>query len=424
MGAVRWLVIGMLVSGCAHEDEDPRIGAVRASLGKAQATIADASALLEAESPTALDQMVVVGNVPRLLFDLDAPEAIDPRAQGAVTTRSLIDWSTAFATTDGIMLLDGPGGVPAVATQARVLAHTALRIAASPQTAAPLVRMRLAEIGYALAEVHCLASSPDAEAPILTTKCEIETGFSLVLEAAVGLETSTHSLETLVATRAAQLVALGDAVTMTRGIALQAQAPVKIINSLTSLDALMQELEKQQLSASQRVLALRSAQQAATIELTSLTEGTVEVVLGITAQIAAADADAGRDAMTGILIGLNQAFVETDNAAGIACTGADGFACIAQQLTGTWLSLDAAVVDSEATNSTQATMAISLLPSGGQYDALLDAGVMLDELQMSFNLQYLQLQSQMQHESRSYGVITSIMKTKHDTVSNSVSNVR
>lgn len=46
------------------------------------------------------------------------------------------------------------------------------------------------------------------------------------------------------------------------------------------------------------------------------------------------------------------------------------------------------------------------------------------ELQMSFNLQYLQLQSQMQHENRSYTAVSNIMKTKHDTAKNSISNVR
>jgi len=48
----------------------------------------------------------------------------------------------------------------------------------------------------------------------------------------------------------------------------------------------------------------------------------------------------------------------------------------------------------------------------------------LQTTQMSFNLQYLQLQSQMQHENRSYTAISNIMKTKHDTVKNSISNVR
>src|SRR6266849_4608514 len=48
----------------------------------------------------------------------------------------------------------------------------------------------------------------------------------------------------------------------------------------------------------------------------------------------------------------------------------------------------------------------------------------MQETQMSFNLQYLQLQSQMQSESRTFTAISNIMKTKHDTVKNSISNVR
>lgn len=61
--------------------------------------------------------------------------------------------------------------------------------------------------------------------------------------------------------------------------------------------------------------------------------------------------------------------------------------------------------------------------SGGQA-ALLAATKQMQETQMSFNLQYLQLQSQMQHENRSYTAISNIMKTKHDTVKNSIGNIR
>jgi hypothetical protein len=45
-------------------------------------------------------------------------------------------------------------------------------------------------------------------------------------------------------------------------------------------------------------------------------------------------------------------------------------------------------------------------------------------MQLSFNQQYLALQSQMQRESRQYSSIANIMKTKHDTVKNAISNVR
>ena len=61
---------------------------------------------------------------------------------------------------------------------------------------------------------------------------------------------------------------------------------------------------------------------------------------------------------------------------------------------------------------------------GSGQDQLLKATKSMQETQMSFNLQYLQLQSQMQHENRSYTAISNIMKTKHDTVKNSISNVR
>ncbi len=67
---------------------------------------------------------------------------------------------------------------------------------------------------------------------------------------------------------------------------------------------------------------------------------------------------------------------------------------------------------------------ITLQPGAAIRDSALAATKQMQETQMSFNLQYLQLQSQMQHENRSYTAISNIMKTKHDTVKNSISNVR
>lgn len=46
------------------------------------------------------------------------------------------------------------------------------------------------------------------------------------------------------------------------------------------------------------------------------------------------------------------------------------------------------------------------------------------EMRAELNPQYLQLMSQMQHEVRSYTAVSNIMKTKHDTVKNSISNIR
>jgi hypothetical protein len=62
--------------------------------------------------------------------------------------------------------------------------------------------------------------------------------------------------------------------------------------------------------------------------------------------------------------------------------------------------------------------------AAGSAAHLSDATKQMQETQMSFNLQYLQLQNQMQNESRSYTAVSNIMKTKHDTVKNSISNIR
>ena len=48
----------------------------------------------------------------------------------------------------------------------------------------------------------------------------------------------------------------------------------------------------------------------------------------------------------------------------------------------------------------------------------------MKEDQMSFNLQYLQLQNQMQNENRQFTMVSNIMNTKHDTGKNSIGNIR
>jgi hypothetical protein len=48
----------------------------------------------------------------------------------------------------------------------------------------------------------------------------------------------------------------------------------------------------------------------------------------------------------------------------------------------------------------------------------------LMEMSQSFNPQFLMLQQQMQDESRRFTLLSNIMKTKHDTAKNSISNLR
>jgi hypothetical protein len=85
----------------------------------------------------------------------------------------------------------------------------------------------------------------------------------------------------------------------------------------------------------------------------------------------------------------------------------------------------AALADAEKERTALAQHHAALHEAGIEMAGL--AARLMDELgesAMSFNLQYLQLQSQMQQENRSYTAVSNIMKTKHDTVKNSISNIR
>lgn len=59
-----------------------------------------------------------------------------------------------------------------------------------------------------------------------------------------------------------------------------------------------------------------------------------------------------------------------------------------------------------------------------------DSGTMMAQMQqfqemnMSFNMQYLMLQQKMQSENRQYSALSNVMKTKHDTAKNAINNVR
>jgi len=48
----------------------------------------------------------------------------------------------------------------------------------------------------------------------------------------------------------------------------------------------------------------------------------------------------------------------------------------------------------------------------------------MQEMRMSFSMQYLTLQEKMQNENRQYASVAAIMRTRHETVQNSISNVR
>ena len=80
----------------------------------------------------------------------------------------------------------------------------------------------------------------------------------------------------------------------------------------------------------------------------------------------------------------------------------------------------------EAKSLAEYTLGAIASPSSGGVSSneLMYATQQMQETQMSFNLQYLQLQNQLQNENRQYSAVSNIVKTKHDTVKNSISNIR
>ena len=55
---------------------------------------------------------------------------------------------------------------------------------------------------------------------------------------------------------------------------------------------------------------------------------------------------------------------------------------------------------------------------------LFGATQQMQEMQMSFNLQYLLLQNKISHENRQFTLISNIMKNRHDTAKNAINNIR
>lgn len=60
----------------------------------------------------------------------------------------------------------------------------------------------------------------------------------------------------------------------------------------------------------------------------------------------------------------------------------------------------------------------------GDRPALVKEIKKMQDVLANVNHQYLQLQTKMQDESRRFTLVSNVMKTKHDTVKNSISNIR
>jgi hypothetical protein len=61
--------------------------------------------------------------------------------------------------------------------------------------------------------------------------------------------------------------------------------------------------------------------------------------------------------------------------------------------------------------------------AGGSSADIIKATQQMNEQSQAFNMQYLQLQDQMQAESRQYQTLSNVMKVRHDTAKNAISNI-
>jgi len=76
-----------------------------------------------------------------------------------------------------------------------------------------------------------------------------------------------------------------------------------------------------------------------------------------------------------------------------------------------------------AGRTTPASSGTQSTGGGSSQGQLMDATQGMQEMQMSFNMQYLQLQNTMQNDNRQFTMVSNIMKTKGDTAKNTISNI-
>lgn len=77
-----------------------------------------------------------------------------------------------------------------------------------------------------------------------------------------------------------------------------------------------------------------------------------------------------------------------------------------------------------AANEIEGELTVEQLETVAGGNDLMSATQSIQEMNMSFNLQYLQLQQDMQSQNRQFTLVSNIMKVKHDTAKAAINNVR
>ena len=90
-----------------------------------------------------------------------------------------------------------------------------------------------------------------------------------------------------------------------------------------------------------------------------------------------------------------------------------------------WLKTSSGSLNALADTGDSLLEQVEQLAAGGSESAqLMLATKEMQEMNQSFNLQYLALQQKMQADNRQFTLLSNIMKTKHDTAKNAINNVR
>ncbi len=302
-----------------------------------------------------------------------------------------------------------------------------LRAAATPQQAPglgnSLVRFTLAQVSHSLGQVYCLANTPGAGTPNVDAKCAIEADLSVYLEGNIALNTTLARVQGVMTGQQSAITADEAPINTTLADAQQTQAPAAILSSLKTISAQAQTLLVDANQAVDVAAKYVSAQKSSLINATDLSEGAVDAILALAEMMNPTDASKNKDIISQMLGQLTKNENQTATDSGATCSDATDYACMLERLLGTDFLFDTIVIKQFSTNVQRVSADIANL-NPNQYDALVKASHQMANEQTSFDAIDSSIGDTMNSETHQFSLVSKVMKTKHDTVKNSISNIR
>ncbi len=271
----------------------------------------------------------------------------------------------------------------------------------------PLIRYSYIDLGYRVENILCLSNihkQLDAGEPLFRTRCDLAMDLGSISES-YALQALLFS--NLKAELKQEAAALGTYLAAIDDVRKQLGTAAGTPDFLNELNAKVQVVKD--------LLKTRQTQQASFGERVNSGLNVAGGAIASGASLIAPATEPGADhssAVQNLQTLLDQlAAAQVDIDAGMDGTGAVG-ALPQDALAG----LDGAVKT--------AGDAITAAAGGDTQSALMQATQAMQTAQMSFDQRYLQLQKSMQNENRQYTTVSNVLKTKHDTVKNSIGNIR